>query len=170
MDEILHREFSSVEASVPLAISPAKETRGEGLASRMAANLPFEDDGDLPELVDKALQRWLRLVDAKLNAILHVLHRDDSEFRRLPYRRVVISGAGIKVFGREKFPEGTDVEMRVLLPSTPPAAMYLAGRVVRQDDEAVYVSYLRMSEDLRDRIVHYVFLRQREILRGQKEK
>ncbi|MBI3580833.1 MAG: PilZ domain-containing protein [Nitrospinae bacterium] len=169
MDEFLHHDFSSVESSIPLAISPATETAGEELGSRMAANLPFDDGGDLPELGDKALQRWFKTVDAKLNAILHVLHTDDSEFRGLPYRRVVISGAGIKVFGPEGYPEGTVVEMRVLLPSAPPAAMYLAGRVVRRDEEAVYVGYLRMGGDLRDRIVHYVFLRQREILRGKKE-
>ena len=169
MDDFLHLGFSSVEASIQLDMSPATDAEEKALGSRLVSDLPFDDGGGLPELGDKALQRWFGVVDAKLDAILHILRTDHSEFRRLPYRRVEISGGGIKVFGSEKLPEGTVVEMRMLLPSTPPAAMHLSGKVVRCDEDAVYSVYLNMGEDIRDRIVHYVFLRQREILRGKKE-
>jgi hypothetical protein len=169
MDEFLHENFSSVEASIPLAVSPITELDQSSLGSRLATDIQLEDSHDLPELDDKDIQRWFRMIDAKLDAILQLMHREHSEFRQIPYRKVEISGSGIKVYGPEAFPEGTLVEMRTLLPATPPAAMYLAGKVVRSEEGAIYVKYLPMTEDLRERIIHYVFLRQREILRGKKE-
>jgi hypothetical protein len=158
-----------VEAFIPLAVSPVLETGENGLGTRMATDIHLADVKDLPELDDKVLQSWIRMLDAKLDAILHLLHREHGEFSQLPYRKVEISGGGMVVYGQEEFQEDSLVEIRTLLPSVPPLALYIAARVVKHAEGGLFLRYLPMNEDIRDRIIHYVFVRQRELLRKKKE-
>ncbi|MBI3794212.1 MAG: hypothetical protein HY280_05735 [Nitrospinae bacterium] len=168
MDNSLHGSYSCVEAFIPITLTPLSEGE-ERLGTRMATDIQLTEVKDLPELDDKVLQTWLRVLDAKLDAVLTLLHKEHGEFSQLPYRRVEISGGGIKIYGQEQFQVDALVEIKTLLPSATPLALYIGAKVLRYADGGLLLNYLPMSEDIRDRIVHYVFSRQRELMRKKRD-
>jgi hypothetical protein len=168
-EDTLHENFSSVEASVPLAVTAVTGMGEENLGTRLATDIHIQELNGMPDVEDKAAMAWFRMLNSKLDAILALLHKEHTEFSKLPYRKVEISGAGVKIYGNEDFQKGNLVEIRTLLHTAPPTALFIGGKVVECSGNAIFIKYLPMTEDVRDRIVHFVFSRQREILRKQKE-
>jgi len=166
------REFSRVDAYLPLQVRIVPAEERETIKSRTSGQAVSTDALNLPDLQDKLLNEWIKLLHSKLDAIMNMLVMQREGFGAMPVIRVNISGGGLGFFSEERYSTGTIVELKLVLPLIPPVALFVYGEVVKVDvlTDAYWVAtkFVSMDEDVRDEIVKYVFRRQREILREQR--
>lgn len=165
----VHKDFSSVDTLLHIGIRQVGPEEAQGVVPRQAADVALAEFKELPEHDDKILSAWLKMMNAKLDSILGMLDKTQQEFGTLPLRRVRISGGGITFADEGTFASGEVLEFKIMLPVAPPVALYLYGKPVRSEGGRVSAAFLPMDEEIRDKVVHYVFLRQREIFREQRE-
>jgi c-di-GMP-binding flagellar brake protein YcgR len=87
--------------------------------------------------------------------------------------RVNISGSGLSFESDHPYEAGQMLELRVILPYPGEAVLYVYGAVVRseehlQDTYTTSVRFTAIDEDIREKIVKYVFEKQREDLRKKR--
>ncbi len=87
---------------------------------------------------------------------------------------VNISGVGIKFTARETIAPGTFLKIRFLLPIFPCFEINVLGKVVwskKKEEQKceVGVSFLDIHEDDREALIHYIFKRQRKLIRTEKQ-
>lgn len=164
----VHGEYSKVEAFIPIEarVLPAD---AEELKSRVSTDLIQAEFKELPEHDDRLLSAWLRMLNAKLDAILSLLEKDREQFYHMPHLSVELSGGGICLPFAAPAAPGDRVEMKMMIPIAPPVALYIYGKAVKVERGRLWVNFSPMDEEIRDRLVHYVFLRQREIFRERRE-
>ena len=167
-DDSVHGEYSKVDAFIPIEARVIAPGAVE-LKSRVSTDLIQAEFGDLAEHDDRLLAAWLRMLNAKLDAILSLLEKNREEFHHMPHLSVELSGGGICLpFAAPAAPDDR-VEMKIMLPLTPPVALYIYGKVAKAEQGRLWVNFSPMDEEIRDRLIHYVFLRQREIFRERRE-
>lgn len=164
----VHGDYSAVDAFIPIEARVLAPGAVE-LKSRVSTDLIQAEFGDLAEHDDRLLAAWLRMLNAKLDAILTLLEKDREEFLHLPHLSVELSGSGICLPFAAPAAPGDRIEMKIMLPLTPPVALYLYGKAVKVEQGRLWVNFSPMDEEIRDRLVHYVFLRQREVFRERRE-
>ncbi|MBF0559167.1 MAG: PilZ domain-containing protein [Nitrospirae bacterium] len=167
------REFSRVDAYLPMQVMrvvPAEER--ETIRSRTSGQATSMETRDLPDLQDKLLNDWIRLLNAKLDTVVNMLVLQREGFSTIPVTRVNVSGGGLGFLTRERYALGNILEIKVVLPMMPPVALFVYGEVVKLDllknVYSIATKFVAMDEDVRDEVVKYVFRRQREILREQR--
>ncbi len=165
----VHGDFSKVDAFFPVEARIVSPESAAGLVSRYSTDLVQAEFKDLPEHDDKVLSAWLRMLNAKLDAILGMLEKDREEFMYLPHRAVELSGGGVVLPFEGSAAAGDTVELKMMLPLVPPVALYVYGQAANAASGRMWVKFLPMDEEIRDRLIHYVFLRQREIFRENRE-
>jgi hypothetical protein len=173
IDKVSHnkREFSRVDAYFPLEIRlvPAEErqnirSRAEG-KEVPGIKLP-------PDVDDPILAEWLKLLHAKIDAVLRLLSLSGKVCESLHYKTQDISGGGISFTSMENFARGDILEIK-LSPSTILSQfLYLYGEVVqaekKDDGWFTAVRFILLDDMLRDEIVRFVFEKEREILREKR--
>jgi c-di-GMP-binding flagellar brake protein YcgR len=91
----------------------------------------------------------------------------------LPVKQVNISGGGMSFFSDTPYNIGDVIELKTVLENLYPVAMYLYGKVLSCEKidggYKIAVEFINIDEDIRDYIVRFVFHRQRQIIRQQKE-
>ena len=166
------REFSRVDAYIPMQIRLVPAEERETVRSRVSGMTTSIETRDLPDLQDKLLNDWVRLLNSKLDAIVNMLVLQREGFGSMPVTRVNISGGGLGFFSRERYAIGSIIEAKIVLPMMPPVALFVYGEVVKIDlltnVYSIATKFVAMDEDVRDEVVKYVFRRQREILREQR--
>ncbi len=167
-DSSVHGEYSKVEAFLPIEARVLPPDALE-LKSRLSTDLIQAEFGDLADHDDRLLAAWLRMLNAKLDAILSLLEKDREEFCHLPHLLVELSGGGICMPFAAPAAPGDKVEMKMMIPLTPAVALYIYGKAVKVAQGKLWVNFSPMDEEIRDRLIHYVFLRQREIFRELRE-
>ncbi len=135
------------------------------------------ESGDTPDpgSVSPLLWKMLCDINAKMGLILKKLHMDEEGFGKGGDRAVNISATGIRFTSREDVREGETVELKLLLPTSPPTGIITYGRVVRVSDagegeKEVAVHFAEMGEEVRDEIIHYALSRQRQIMGKKKQR
>ncbi len=130
----------------------------------------FEEIEPGPEENTK-LYELLFDMNNKLNILLdYISTRHDFRIPRA--RNVNISGGGLQFYCFDKFKMGDLIAMKIFLP-TYAHTVSVKGEVVRvapREDGGydVAVKYVGMDEATRDKIIRYVFARQRKVLRTEK--
>ncbi len=165
----IHGEYSKVEAFLPIEAHVLPPGTVD-LKSRVSTDLIQAEFGDLAEHEDRLLSMWLRMLNAKLDAILTLLEKNREDFLHLPHLQVELSGGGIGLPFTASAAPGDKIEMKMMLPLNPAVALYLYGIVAKTAPGWLWVNFSPMDEEIRDRLVHYVFLRQREIFRELRDK
>jgi len=138
---------------------------------------PFIEDKEKEDEagnIDPFIINALIDINLKLNLILTMLsgEKETSIFTQRP-REVNLSEGGIGFTTDEKVEKGEILELKMLLPVFPIAIIKLWGKVVRTDPlpEGGYrvgVCYVNVKEEDQEKIVHYIFKKQREFLRDKK--
>lgn len=176
MEEDKHRkarEYSRVDAHLPLQIRvvPAEE-RGDvrSMSSRECLGSLFQP---IPDIDDRVLAECMHIINRKLDAILGVLGLQSDGFPVLRSTRVNISGNGLSFEWDHAFERDEFLELRIILPNAGDAILYVYGDVVRvQEHEpdrfTISVRYTVIDEDIREKIVKFVFEKQRELIRKQR--
>jgi len=166
------RGFSRVDAHIPFQVRvvPAEE-RGT-VKARTLGDMPLVDPRVLPELQDKVLGEWVKMLNSKLDAIINRLSSQREGFDTLPYAHVNISGGGLGFFSEHRYNSGDIIEAKLVLPMMPPVALFVYCEVVMVEQTAkgymIATKFVDMDEEITDEIVKFVFKRQREIMREQR--
>jgi len=138
---------------------------------------PFMEDTAKEEEVgnvDRFIINALIDINLKLNLIHNMLSSEDetSIFRQKPVE-VNISESGIGFITKEKVRKGEILELKILLPVFPLAIIKVWGKVVRKTSLSkggyrIGIQYINIKEEDQDKIVHYIFKKQRELLRNKR--
>jgi hypothetical protein len=168
-----NREFSRVDAFVPMEVRLLPEGEHKRVRSRVtrrAMPIVFSNPGGVE---DKALEEWLKTLNAKLDFIIDALDPHKDGFSNLPFCEINISAGGMSFMTHTHYKKGDVLEIK-MAPSNvqDPVALCIYGEVVRiEKREREYrtaVKFILLEEDVRDELVRYVFERQREVLRERK--
>lgn len=134
-----------------------------------------KDERSVLEEVEKEILKSLSSMDHKIDAIVkYLLDGNRNALMALSPRRVNISGAGIRFAMAEPVSVGEYLEMRLYLPDSGGVPVNILGQVIRTERKKgtaaeVAVRYRFLEEEDRDRIIRYIFGRQREALRRNQE-
>jgi hypothetical protein len=152
-------DFPKEASALSLSLQPFLE--GEGREEDINHIDPFV----LNALID---------INIKLNLIISLFSSGGEEniFNRMP-SKVNLSEGGIAFAAQEEIQEGDIIALEMLLPIFPLAIIKALGKAVRVNKLpngscTVGTQYLAIKDEDRDKIVHYLFKRQRERLRGKK--
>lgn len=166
------REFSRVDAVIPLAVSLVPVEERDKVKSHVSGQIDMVEFQTLPEVEDKVLNDWLKMLNAKLDAVINMLTFQREGFSSLPFARVNISGGGLSFTSKQWYNREDVLELKMLVPLMPPVALYLYSEVVKSEklDNAysIAVKFLQMDEQIQDLIVRFVFKRQRDFLREKR--
>ncbi len=166
------REFSRVDAQVPLEVRLVPPEERSTIRSKISGETVIPVMDRLPDIEDTVLADWLRVINAKLDAIINLLSLQREGFCALSYRTINISGGGMSFTWTDPFAIGDIIEIKTMFPLLPPVAIHMYGEVVKSEPVAegtlIGVKFVAMDEEIRDEIVKFVFKRQREILREKR--
>ncbi|MBU2549674.1 MAG: PilZ domain-containing protein [Proteobacteria bacterium] len=122
------------------------------------------------------LEVQLHRIEAKLDFVITLL-ADKISRKDYHYQGVVldVSEHGLRMLTTGEIPEGTLVELGLTLPHQPHRTMDIAGQVIwleereREAGKAIGINFLDILPEDQDAIVHYIFQKQREEIRRQRE-
>lgn len=164
------REFVRTNDVIPVYY----EALGEGAEESKTVfdwELLFDEIEPRPEENPK-LYELLFDINQKLNILLNHM-AEKNGFNMPEAREVNISGGGLRFIARDKFEVGDRLVLKTFLP-TYAHVIKLKCEVVRsvpaQDGFEVAVKYTEIDDTTRDKIIKYIFARQRQMLRTEKNK
>ena len=145
----------------------------------VSRSIPFFEagvlDAESPDPgVNPKLWQMLVNIHAMLGMVLERLDLETAEFLRSEKKPVSISATGVRFRTRERYEAGDKLEMKMLLPARPPFGVLVYGSIIRADDMGggeyeVAVHFYNVGDDLRDEIIQYSLMRQREIIRNSRK-
>ncbi len=166
------REFSRVDAHIPMEVRLVSEEERQNIRSRVEGKeitgikLP-------PDVDDPALSEWLKLLHSKIDAILRLTSLGGREEESSSYKTKNISGGGISFTSSENFSLGDMLEIKIFPFAIISQALYLYGEVVqagkRDNDYFTAVRFISIDDTLRDEIIRFVFEKERQILREKRK-
>jgi len=167
------REYSRVDAFIPLKTRLTSLEEGKDLHSRTSSECFSATFQPWPDLQDSELAEALKILNSKLDAVLHYLTFGSGDPASLQGSQVTISGGGMSFYSKEAYGVGDTVEMQFMLPTVSNKVFFVYGEVIHWEevfDERYRtgVKYTVIDEDIREEIVKFVFEKQRETLRKQR--
>ncbi len=167
------RQYARVDARLPLDVRLIDKELRVAMASGVLDTVGFQGFQPPPEVGDELLAQWLKMLDAKLDAILRLLVSNRNGIFSLPYSRVNICGNGMRFSSPIPFSRGDLLEIKIVLPMAPPMNLLLYGEVVGVDPcengDDIAVQFVDIDDRSREEIVRFVFEKQRDILRKKRE-
>jgi|SRR5208283_1367299 len=166
------RGFSRVDAQIPFEVRLVPQAERAAIKARIVGDMPLVDTRVLPELQDRVLGEWIKMLNSKLDDIINKLSSQREGFGTLALAHINISGGGLGFFSKERYNSGDIVEAKLILPLLPPVALFIYCEVVKVDQTPkgymISTKFVAMEEQITDEIVKFVFKRQRDILREQR--
>lgn len=167
------REFSRVEAYVPLSVRLLKKDEVEMVKSRLSGDITFLSSKPIDEPSDKALAEWLKFINQKIDFLISIITIEQQGFSSLPINKVDISGGGMSFRSKIPYERGNVLEIKMVIENPTPLALYLYGEVISCEaidhEFRIGLKFVNIDEDVRDQIVKFVFHRQRQIIRQRRE-
>lgn len=162
------REFVRTSDNIPVYYELLSGEAPEGAQAEW--ELLFDDIDPKPE-ENPRLYELLFDINQKLNILLNHMS-GQSGFNIPEARDVNISGGGLRFFSAERFNPGDRLFLKTFLP-THAHIIKIKCEVVRSaptggDKFETAVKYVDMDETTRDKIIRYIFAKQRKLLRGEK--
>jgi len=170
------RSYFRVEDVVPFVARKV----GPNERLRVSRSFPFSDialpvAGETPT-VDVNPRLWQMLVNihTMLGMVLERLDMETEGFMNAERTQVNMSATGMRFRTKDRFEVGDTLEIKMLLPARPPLGVVVYGSVIRADDAGggeteIALHFDEMSEELRNEIIQYSLMRQREIIRKSRE-
>lgn len=173
--ETERRGFVRVEDIFPVAIRKMERNPG-ALKARIFSGVsttPFLEE-DLDESINPVLWKMLMEIHAKVKVIFDKVVVESEGLTDEHNKAVSLSAGNISFLVPDVYAEKDLVELKMLLPTSPPCGVVLYGRVSRVEPQgpaawAVAVDFLDMDEEVRRAIDRYIFRRQREIIAQKRD-
>ncbi|MBI4632608.1 MAG: PilZ domain-containing protein [Deltaproteobacteria bacterium] len=166
------REFSRVKVQLPVDIRLVPPEEQSNIRAHVSGRYMVKESACLPDVQDKLLAEWLKLLNSKLDTIIRMLTLQEEGLGSLPFNSENISGGGLSFTSPHLFSPGDILEIKTILSAMQPVMFCLYGEVVkiekRGQDYLTSVKFIAIDEPLRDEIVRFVFEMERESLRKQK--
>jgi hypothetical protein len=147
----------------PLSFSLRPFMEGEGREEELGNIDPFI----LNSLID---------INLKLNLIISTISSEGKKniFNRVPIEANLSEG-GLGFTTRDEISQGDICALEIMLPVFPIAIIKTLGKAVRikalpEGGASIGLQFINIKEEDRDKIVHYIFKKQREWLRTNKVK
>jgi hypothetical protein len=149
--------------------------------TRLSAGNFFTQRDDRSEFaeVEREILKVMVGMDSKIDAIVRFLGSGDRRSLAIfTPRWIDLGGSGMRIIVSDPVAEGDYVEIRLQLPDFEGAPVPILGRVIRavpssRKDEPgteVALQYRLIEEEDRDRIIRYIFTRQRDAIRAGAER
>jgi hypothetical protein len=124
--------------------------------------------------VNPQVWQMLANIHTMLGMILERLDMGTDGFLKAERKQVNMSATGMRFLTRDRYEVGDILEIKMLLPARPPLGVVVYGDVIRADDTGngeieIALHFSEMSDELRNEIVQYSLMRQREIIRKSRE-
>lgn len=173
--------ISVVANPVPLGTMAREEFRRYAASSRtfslqdVGKSLTGDDGGSSPEAPDnEALWKMMTELNAKLDFIINHLMLEKEGLLTSEKKPVSISASGLRFTVDYEVNVRDVMEIKLLLPTSPPVAVFAYGEVkrVRKQDDGHYevaLEYLNMGDSVRNQIIQYTLSHQRETIRRTRE-
>lgn len=133
-----------------------------------------EDESVLPKDPDnKKLYEMMIELKSKVDFIINQFMLEKEGLNEPERKFVNISASGIRFTVDYAIKEGEIMDIKLLLPTYPPVAVFAYGkvkRVVPMEDGKydIALEYLNMSDSVKNEIIQYAFAQQRESIRRTK--
>lgn len=174
------RKYFRVVAKIPLEVTFIPPAERVGLISEVLHEpIPVAKGALSPNQEDWDLIDWMKVLNEKLDTILEYVGRGKApsglsrSLLGLSLTFVNISAGGMSFISKKGYNAGDVLSMRMVLPETPPISLHIYGEVifskVVKNDFDVNVSFVYMTNEIRNDIATFVFNREREILKASLE-
>ena len=133
-----------------------------------------EDESVLPKDPDnKKLYEMMIELKSKVDFIINQFMLEKEGLNEPERKFVNISASGIRFTVDYAIKEGEIMDIKLLLPTYPPVAVFAYGKVKRvvplEDGKYdIALEYLNMSDSVKNEIIQYAFAQQRESIRRTK--
>ncbi len=133
-----------------------------------------DNDNSVPlDSDNKKLYEMMTELKAKLDFIINQFMLEKEGLNNPEKKFVNISASGIRFTVDHPVNEGDIMDIKLLLPTYPPVAVFAYGEVLRAVplDNGKYdvaLEYLNMSESVKNEIIQYAFAHQRDTIRKTK--
>ena len=169
------RESFRVDDVVPMVVRKVDEND----PVNVSRSIPFFDAGVIEaespdEDVNPKLWQMLVNIHTMLGMVLERLDLETAGFLRSEKKRVNMSATGMRFQTKERYAAGDKLEIKMLLPARPPFGVLVYGNIIRVDDmgggeNEIALRFFDISDELRDEIIQYSLMRQREIIRNSRK-
>jgi len=137
-------------------------------------SVPDRQQGSPESAAGEKVYEALREMNTKLDFLINHFIMEKEGLSSAEKKLVNISASGIKFTMKHPVKEKDILEIKLLLPTFPPVAIFAYGEVKRVkalEDQTyeVALEYLNMGETVRDEIIQYTLDHQRESIRKMKE-
>ena len=95
------REYSRVEAYLPVRIRPVSEEERQNIRSRIVIESALTEHPEMPQVEDEVLSACLQILNAKLDSIIRLLAFPSNSHRELDFQMVNISAGGLSTSSEE---------------------------------------------------------------------
>jgi hypothetical protein len=166
------REFSRVKVQVPIDVRLVPPEERTHLRASVSGRKIIKESPFLPDVGDRLLADWLKLLNSKLDTIIRALTLQEEGLGSLPLNSENISGGGLSFSSLDPFSQGDVLEIKTMFSSPQPVFFCLYGEVIkiekRDPDYLTSVKFIALDEPIRDEIIRFVFEVEREMLRRQR--
>lgn len=127
-------------------------------------------------VVEQTILDLLISLNNKIDSLIRLLRKEkDMEEEDLCYKDpsyVNISGAGMRFLSPKLIKKGSFLKLHICIPLFPSFIIPALGKVVwtnkKGEDYEIGVEFTAIHEDDRDALIHYIFIRQRRLIRKSK--
>jgi c-di-GMP-binding flagellar brake protein YcgR len=166
------REYSRVDAYIPLEYRRINNEEKEQIKSRISGEVMLANFNLMPPLENHPQMECFNILNKKLDTIIQMMALESEGFHSLPFKFVSLSGNGLQFSSQQLFSLGNILEFKMILTLYQPAAIYVYGEVVRVGRQSsgyfVNVRFTEIADSIRDKIIHFIFETEREMLRESK--
>jgi hypothetical protein len=166
------REYSRVDALIPIEVRVVPHEERLNIKCFIAGDTMLPDYQVPDDLNDPLLTEWLKMLNAKLDAVIGIIAKQQETSPRFSQKRVNISGGGLSFDSHEEYKINDLLEIKMILPVTLSSTLYVYGEVVdvrkKEDYFQTAVKFVTIDDDIREQIVQFVFKAQRDIIRHKK--
>jgi c-di-GMP-binding flagellar brake protein YcgR len=166
------REYSRVDAYIPLEYRRISNEEQEQVKSRLSGEVMLANFTLMPPLENHPQMECLTTLNKKLDTIIQMMALQSEGFHSLPFKFVSLSGSGLQFSSQQLFSLGDMLEFKMILTLYQPVAIYVYGEVVRVGRQSssyfVNVRFTEIADTIRDKIIHFIFEMEREMLRESK--
>ncbi len=165
------RTYSRVNTYLPLEARLIPSEEKNNLTAHVSKVGIVIDEVTPPELEDKILGEWLKMLNDKMDSIIEILSSERQDTSHITLEPLNISASGMRITSQRSYDVGSVMEIKIVLPIRPYKILYLYGEVVRVDAKLdrfnVAVKFIGMNNEVEEELLRFDFKKHREMLKAK---
>ncbi len=174
------RDYFRIDDVIPVIANPVGEdklqyiSRSLSLSDMPSTHTPKDVPADIADSLNSLkLSELMMEIKVKLDFLINHFLFEREGLLSAQKKHVNMSASGIRFTVEHPVKVKDILEVKLLLPTYPPVAVFAYGevkrvRILENNKYDVSLQYLNMAEKVRDDIIQYILTRQREIMKTRK--